>query len=187
MEYEHIEQALDDLKLTIEARFVPKSQSRNASDKHMGLNWRVSVMHDGRKIFETDYSAGIAHCPAFKQSFGRGMEAWRAAAVEWECETGQKADLRRWERAGARKVSEALLGTGAPILPDRRDVFYSLAMDASVIDHPNFESWAGDYGYDEDSRKAEAVYRQCLEHALSLRAAIGESGLEKLREVYQDY
>lgn len=42
-------------------------------------------------------------------------------------------------------------------------------------------------GYDPDSRKAEAIYKACLEIALKLRNALGEDGLAKLREAAQDY
>jgi hypothetical protein len=59
--------------------------------------------------------------------------------------------------------------------------------DSEVIDHPNFESWASEIGYDADSRKAESIYRACLEIALKLRSALGDRGLKELREACQDY
>jgi hypothetical protein len=73
------------------------------------------------------------------------------------------------------------------IMPDTADVLHSLVSDSSVIDHPTFESWADEYGFDADSRKAEQSYRDCLAIALALRSAIGEAGLEQLREAFNDY
>jgi hypothetical protein len=67
--------------------------------------------------------------------------------------------------------------------PSLADVLGSLLLDASAIDHPTFESWAGDYGYSEDSRSAEAVYRACLAHALALRSALGDDVLSAMREL----
>jgi hypothetical protein len=76
---------------------------------------------------------------------------------------------------------------GAPILPDSVDVMWSLSRDADVLDSGGFEDWAAEYGYDSDSRSAESTYRACLEIALKLRGAIGEAGIEKLREAGEDF
>ena len=61
------------------------------------------------------------------------------------------------------------------IEPDKLDVINSLVMDASVLNSSSFEDWADEFGYDRDSRKAETIYRACLDIALKLRNAIGES------------
>ena len=46
----------------------------------------------------------------------------------------------------------------------------------------------GEYlGYDPDSRKAEGIYRACLELALKLRNGLGEKLLAELREAVADY
>ena len=55
------------------------------------------------------------------------------------------------------------------------------------MDFPIYEDWSGELGYDVDSRKGEATYRQCLEIALKLRAMIGNDSLDTLRELFQDY
>ncbi len=39
----------------------------------------------------------------------------------------------------------------------------------------------------ESSRKAEAIYRACIETALQLRAGIGEAAMSALRDACQDY
>lgn len=70
--------------------------------------------------------------------------------------------------------------------PDMADVVASLVMDASVLDAGGFEEWANEYGYDTDSRSAEAIYRACLDITLRLRAGIGDDGLRALRDACQD-
>jgi hypothetical protein len=60
-------------------------------------------------------------------------------------------------------------------------------MDSDVFNYSSFEEWASTFGYDADSRKGESIYRTCLDIALKLRNAIGEDGLQKLREACQDY
>jgi hypothetical protein len=159
---------VNELGLIVESTFVPWSQSRNAKPNpktpDYSLNWRVKLMHKGRVILETDYGAGQAHCPSYKQKLSGGYTLGEAEAIRFECEIG-KAKIGR-----------------KPILPDSLDVIGCLAQDADCLDSPTYEEWASNLGYDEDSRKGEAIYRLCLEHALKLRAALGEKALEKLRE-----
>lgn len=43
------------------------------------------------------------------------------------------------------------------------EVFASVVEDAASADNArSFEEWAGEFGYDTDSRKAEAIYKECL-------------------------
>jgi hypothetical protein len=50
--------------LTVDAVFVPFSQSRNKAQKSPSLNWRVTLRRNGKDVLTTDYSSGIAHCSA---------------------------------------------------------------------------------------------------------------------------
>lgn len=75
------------------------------------------------------------------------------------------------------------LHKGNPIQPQLRDVVYSLAMDARALDYASFEDWAGDFGLDTDSRKAEAMYRECLACGVQLRAALGSEDFGRLLEL----
>ncbi len=146
MAKEEIQAFMAENKVTIESEFVPWSQSRNKGEKHRSLNWRIRLLHAGRTILETDYSAGVAHCPSYRQ--------------------------------GRRTVD---------IAPDACDVIASLSMNSRVLDCSSFEEWAGEFGYDVDSRKAESIYRACLEIALKLRNGLGEEGLRALQNATQDY
>ena len=156
MAKEEIQAFMAENKVTIKSEFVPWSQSRNKNEKHRSLNWRIKILRADRTILETDYSAGIAHCPSYRQ--GR-----RTVDVERETETGRR------------------------IAPDACNVIASLSMDSSVLDCSSFEEWAGGFGYDVDSRKAESIYRACLEIALKLRNGLGEEGLRALQIATQDY
>lgn len=213
--------AIAELGLTVESVFVPFSQSRNKNEKHKSMNWKVTVKRNGREVLTTDYSAGIAHCPA---KAARAPSGWRAPdrrRADGTCYPGTSSNYRRateaeslahyldeWRAAecesGVAMEYSPFIGevvfkpkrvrdnqTGAtktqPILPDPLDVLYSLTMDSSVLDHATFESWASEFGYDVDSRSAESTYRACLDIALKMRAALGDSGMERLAEIFQDY
>ena len=67
MAKEKIQAFMAENKVTIKSEFVPWSQSRNKNEKHRSLNWRIKILRADRTILETDYSAGIAHCPSYRQ------------------------------------------------------------------------------------------------------------------------
>ena len=168
--------------LTVTSEFVPFSRSRNAendtgrSPDKRSLNWRVTLHRDGKPILTTDYSAGLAHCPSYKP--GARWTLDYAELIEHETETGTTA--KRMNAIG-------FIAKGKPITPKTADVVYSLVLDAGVLDARNFEDWASEYGYDTDSRKAETIYRACLEIALQLRNGLGEAMLADLRDAAQEY
>lgn len=122
------------------------------------------------------------------------LDEWRAAecesgvAMEYEAAVGYVpfAGMAAFKPKLERKEGQSG-ATKSPIQPDPVNVIWCLQCDAGVIDYGTFEQWAADFGYDADSRSAEATYRACLETALKLRAGIGEEGLRQLQEAFQDY
>jgi hypothetical protein len=178
---ERIEAAIKDLGLSMSYKFVPFSMSRNKDEKHKSLNWIVTLNRRETSL-SFEYSAGIAHCPAYSRPLRANThydKRMKQEAVAAECEHGKPLRMTTvgWMPPNGAK----------PIIPKDADVIHSIVLDASVLDEPSFESWADNCGYDTDSRKAEAVYKACLEIALKLRAMIGDAGLRTLQEACQDY
>lgn len=184
--------AVERLGLSIKAEFVPFSRSRNAANDLDGkkpsersLNWRVTLMQaraDGANgaILTTDYSAGVGHCPGYKQ--GAKWTADYAALIVWETEHGRPGMAYSSEWGSAHQKPG-----GKPITPMPLDFIHSLVMDADVLNYSSFDDWAPDAGYNPDSRKGEAIYRACLEIALKMRNGIGEKALADLAAAFQDY
>lgn len=114
------------------------------------LKWGVTVYRLSETLLTCEYTAGIGHAPSYP-----------AMAAHDECRTGKSV-------------------TGKAILPDSRDVIQSLCIESSALDYGCFEDWARDLGYDTDSRKAEAIYRECLQHAIMLRARLGSEKFDHL-------
>lgn len=178
-------EAIEKLGLRVTAQFVPFSQSRNAKDaktaSDLSLNWRVTIGRDDKPFLETDYMQGIGHAPAYKasvQKLGHANSLMRFEWLQYEAEKGRNGGfVFGGKPMGGKPLDE----------PSAADVLYSLIADASALDHATFEEWAREFGYSEDSREAEQIYRKCLEIALKLRNAIGEAGIEQLREAFQDY
>lgn len=184
MDKNEIAAVIAQLGLTVTAKFVPFSQSRNKDEKHKSLNWIVTIQRNGRDVLTTDYMAGAGHCPSYGKkppaAWDRPDRFWPELVAKFETESGfQTRPYTTWGGFSADKAK--------PIMPDAVDVLYSLTSDSSVLDAGGFEEWASEFGYDTDSRHAESIYRACLEIALKLRAAIGDSGMGLLRDAFQDY
>ena len=164
------------LGITMRSEFVPWSLSRSAGEKGPSLNWKVTILKDNREVLRTDYRAGQGHCPSYKQG---DNSVDRSQAVKLECERGKPCRIT---------PNGAYSQVGKPTLePKFADVLHSLCIDSEAIDYGSFEEWADMLGDDPDSRKAEAMYRACLEIGLKLRNALGDDGLRQLREACQDY
>jgi hypothetical protein len=161
--------------ITMKAEFVPQSKSRNAGEKSPSINWGVTITN-GRVSLTTDYMQGIAHLPHYQHRFANKL--FYDEAVRDACETGRSRLI-----PGNVAVGPSVL---IPKLqpPSLDDVLYSLVLDADVINYATFEEWANEFGYDPDSRAAEAIYRSCLEIALKLRQLID---LDAAREAFQEY
>lgn len=172
---------IESLGLDYSARFVPFSQSRHKDAPQPDINW-VLTLTRGRQSMLVEYSQGIGHLPGYKHLWGK-----------------QTLDVRREQQLRVEYGTEqgktfcGLSSRGAPIgikplpAPPIQDVLWCLVLDSDVLNYATFEEWAVDFGYGPDSRKGEAVYRECIAQALQFRALIGDAAIETLRELFQDY
>lgn len=67
--------------------------------------------------------------------------------------------------------------------PDLPNVLDCLASDANSYDNAqSFEDWAGDFGYDPDSRTAERTYKAVAKSADKLRKLLGDDAYTLLTD-----
>jgi hypothetical protein len=147
---EELDEYIRRIDLTIDCKFKPWDGKGEAC-----LKWDVTLRYHKDSILTCEYTAGVGHCPSYP-----------AYAAFDECVTGQ----------GPRQNGQ----NGTPIRPDIKDFVQSICLDSSALDYGSFEEWAREYGYDEDSRKAEKMYRECLKHAIMLRASLGREKFDHL-------
>jgi len=170
--------------LTVDSVFVPFSKSRNAVPnpklKDLSLNWEVTVKKGDRVILTTDYQQGIGHCVAPNGWLG----AWNVASPTIDCDAEVRAQCETGTVGG--RLACHPRGTRIPA-PEGDEVLANLAWDATVLDYPTFEKWARSYDYDLDSRKAEGIYKACLDIALKLRNGLGEAVLAELIQEASNY
>jgi hypothetical protein len=190
-DYTEIDQALTAAGLTMKAVFVPQSKSRHAikvrADKSPGeggycgkgepcINWKCTVSVNGLEAWTGDYSQGPLHLPEFIRHKGSRNSVANYGAEIFACESGKAV------RFGA-----AISGKGQPLKPpSMRDVLYGLLMDSEAYSM-GFEEWADKFGYNLDSRKAEATYNECAAIGRALAARLSPAEIDRLREVFQDY
>jgi hypothetical protein len=100
---------------------------------------------------------------------GWGMPA---GSTHWKC---------RLRRGDKRFTVYFSMGPAHSREPEVADVLDCLASDASGIENAKtFEDWAGEYGYDTDSRRAERTYRICVKQAEKLKQFLGDDLFDQL-------
>lgn len=101
--------------------------------------------------------------------------AWTVEITARNDATSQTATMRGIQyKTGTGLVDD----DGTPTPPATVDVVHAVAMDSDAL-NMGFVEWAEEYGFDTDSRKAEAMYRRCadmgrdLRHTLHLAGVVG--------------
>ena len=77
------------------------------------------------------------------------------------------------------------MGSALTHEPTDTDVIPCLLADYSVVNE-SFEDFCMNFGYDEDSRKAEKIYNQCQKNGKKLEKLFG-SDLETIASQYENY
>jgi len=70
--------------------------------------------------------------------------------------------------------------------PSAASVLYSLTFDR-YAESETFADWCANYGYDDDSIKAQGIYHACIENAVKLRAIFTPLEIEIIERILEDY
>lgn len=176
---EQLQTIIDALGLTYAAKFLPTIQPQDKV-KNPQLHWEITL-RKGCQTMTVPYSQGCAHVMGYQQYHKTPYnKRLHNEMIKEACETGiVNKDWAREDSYIKRKVKQPE--------PKLADVLHCLVMDSDVLNNSGFEEWASNYGYATDSRKAEQTYRQCIDQSLQFKNLIGQSALEQLQEVFQDY
>lgn len=159
---------------TIEATYVPPTDLKGWYENGTMLKYTVAVYYKGRHVVTTPYSMGLGHIPGWVH---KRLVMAEDSAIQAVLKSGKGSLYRDCDGKGI-----LCYKSGPPILPAVADVVGCLATDGSALDYASFEDWASNYGYDTDSRKAEGIYRQCLDTGLRLKSAMGAEAFQALLE-----
>lgn len=73
------------------------------------------------------------------------------------------------------------VGSGWKRFPDVLDVLNCLASESASFENAiSFEEWAGEMGFDSDSRKAERTFKAIEKQAANLKRFLGEEAYKEL-------
>lgn len=174
-----IQAVIDQLGLSMTAEIVPTKQPA-AEVPHPKLHWLCTLTRGPRRM-TANYHEGVGYVQGYQQIRDKSsyIQQRKQAAYRMTCEDGR---LYAYDQ-----VLDRYRPIGRQPAPDLVDVLHCLIMDSEVLERSGFDEWANEYGYDLDSRKAEQIYRLCVEQSLRLRALLGQDGLDQLRTAYQDY
>ena len=139
-------------------------------------HWLCVLRNEGKsRTLDVPYSMGPAHKTVTRAAIvalGGRVEGWKM---------GEKMPFHGF---GSKQVCVAEAEAESlcePTPPELADVLDCLASNAMGIENARcFEEWAAEYGYDEDSRRAERVYRTCQEEAAKLARFLGEGVFQEV-------
>ena len=143
----------------------------DADQKWTSIRFDCVLTRNGREVWSGPYNLGVGHLKAITDIERANGKLPRNAAPT----QAQLAALTCY--AAAERLQ-----------PKLADVLHSLLSDGSAFfDGLTFEDWASDFGYDTDSRKAEAMFRECDAIGRKLARAFKPEELESLRAVAAEY
>lgn len=150
-------------------RFVSGHSPRPDAPPTSMFHYRVTLSREDGRTLTTDYRMGLGHVNYSKSS--EGDRSARSVTLEklW------RGDALTFPATRATRTPPTLLG-----------VLHSLVSDADA-DGFSFTEWAENFGYDTDSRKAEAIYHACRKIAEDLRRLLTRDELAKVSHAVQGY
>lgn len=142
--------------------------------------FEVTLTRNGR-TYATEYTKGCAH-----RVWKRGNQFPRTNYWDARRKPGQSVELFGLPKLKPGDVTAEFDRLTEAEPPTVDEVLWSLVSDASGVRHgQTFDEWAGEYGYDTDSRKAEKAFNSCRDEWAGLIRLGADFG--KLDELFQDY
>lgn len=167
-----VDRIIESLGLTLTCKYNTKVVQ---DPKNPRLNWMCTLSR-GKRSFDAEFHQGYALIKGLPKTKDIYLQKEMIRLI---CETGYMHEiLEPWQRPvrSNKRVTEPLL----------KEVLYYLCLDAQVLNYATFEEWANEYGYEEDNRKAEALYRECITQSLKLSNLIGSTTIESLNDAYAE-
>jgi hypothetical protein len=149
------------------------------------IAYAVRLMFKGREILSTPYKMGIGHVAIAKAPSARvlGLTTYE----EFMLDTWKQKPQANFKDKELQAQVAAKLAKYQKVAPSLSDVMQSLLGDGDAFfSGLTFEEWCSSFGYDSDSRKAEAIYKVCDETGRKL-SRISKDALDAARKILEDY
>lgn len=137
------------------------------------FRWSLEAERDGKIAHLDDYKCGLGHAKFRKLPSYDPAESYSEFARRGTIHTLRDLENRK-------KAAKNL----TPTPPDAADILGAYARDFIDAHRAGcFEEWAGELGYDTDSRSAEETYQTCLNQRRPLLAlGLAHHQIEKLAD-----
>ncbi len=168
--------------LSLSSSFVPFSISRNSKEKHKSLNWKVTLSN-GKEHLTIDYSKGVGHLPYPDISYANiQIKNIVSKQIDHAVENGNGLKVIINKNHADLSLKQIKFPH-----PEMEEVLQCLVSDSNVRNYLSFEDWASDFGYDEDSRKAEKIYVESQKITSSFAKLVGGvDNITMLEELIQE-
>lgn len=98
----------------------------------------------------------------------KDSEGWQHYAFNILFKNNGKEASFSWKQGTGCIVKGSKPGIAIPTKPKPAEVLARICAESLEVSSDSFEGWAATYGFDPDSRKAEAIYRACHKNAEKL-------------------
>lgn len=187
---------IEDAEITMDVDSVTPGVGTE-SDPWPHLCYKVTLRCEGRTL-TTEFKNGIgcvdwtrfrqrleSSVPPSCGDIGQAV-AEQIATIALSMTRQFRKDIEtQWKVARTAKLAhDSKCGTD----PDVDQVLWCLISDAvgPYWHRESFEDWASNYGYDTDSRRAEATYNACRSEGESLAVLLGNRTREAFEDVEED-
>ena len=130
-----------------------------------------------------DYVLAKQELEAYYASLGLEHRSFHAGLCENADGWKHNAWNFHFHQGGPSQQIDYKTGIGIKETPEACEVLASAARDGWSIKSTNFEDWASEFGYETDSRKAEAIYTECEALLEKLESLLTEAQIEKLADL----
>lgn len=132
-----------------------------------------------------EYSLGIGHVdwkkaaksPKYSTSFGYGEDSRLVDFMARNASLKKTPELLAHQATLAAEIARL-----QKVQPNPAEVLASICREA-LDSEQTFADWCANFGYEEDSRKAESIYRTCQDNAARVRKLVTRQQMEKLAEL----
>lgn len=169
----------------------------------------VDLYFKGKHILNTHYSFGVGHLPKLLDGGGcvnirytyphpkiEGKELAKLYPVRFSNgATWQlcKNPHTQFVNPTCNALQDAYEGILA-VVPSRwwsrkldtAGLCYSVLIDLVDL-QDDFSDWCGNFGYDDDSIKAQEIFQACVSQSRAVRKAVTPEAIEAAQEILQDY
>jgi hypothetical protein len=162
-------------------------------DDWPSIEYTVQLLRRRQIVWEGEYRLGVGHVKPMGWDELKTTSAFKIGLTQDEkyVSNGMKRGTQFKKEPRTLQLqadTAAKLAKAQKVTPKLDDVTHSLLSDGSAFfDGETFDDWCANFGYDADSRKAEATYRTCDEIGRKLARSLSRDELEALREWASNY